>query len=274
MVRRTDYGAVAVEAAHSVLLEVMHVLGEYSKDIVLIGGWVPVFLVPQEGQPHVGSMDVDLAVNHTRIGEAGYRTIEELLVRQGYRRGREPHAFRRTVVVGGRAVDVEVDLLAGEYAGVGKSRRHQRVQGVLARKARGCDLAFDLPREVAVEGELPDGRKDTVAFQVASVVAFLVMKGMALDARLKEKDAYDIWYCLRNYPGGIDALSSEFAPHLHHGLVREGLARIARHFASETHVGPVSVANFEEVTDPEERALLQRDAYERVAYLLGSLNIR
>ena len=37
------------------------------------------------------------------------------------------------------------------------------------------------------------------------------MKGMALDERLKEKDAWDIYYCFQNYPGGLDNLIREFA---------------------------------------------------------------
>jgi hypothetical protein len=37
-------------------------------------------------------------------------------------------------------------------------------------------------------------------------VPFFVMKGMALHDRLKEKDAWDIYYCTKNYTGGIDKL--------------------------------------------------------------------
>ena len=48
-------------------------------------------------------------------------------------------------------------------------------------------------------------------------------RGMAMETRLKEKDAWDIYYCLLNYPGGIDAPAEEFKPHLYHGLVQEGL---------------------------------------------------
>jgi hypothetical protein len=39
------------------------------------------------------------------------------------------------------------------------------------------------------------------------------------------------------------------------------------------HVGPKSVADFEELTDPEERAFIQRDAHERVQDLLRRLGI-
>jgi len=102
---------------------------------------------------------------------------------------------------------------------------------------------------------------------------FLVMKGMALDDRLKEKDAWDIYYCIQNYPGGLDHLIGEFRPYIEHGLVKEGLEKIAKHFASEKHVGPRFVADFEEITDPEERELRERDAYEKVGYILQKLGI-
>ncbi len=61
------------------------------------------------------------------------------------------------------------------------------------RKARGCDLAFDAPVELDVEGEPPGGGLDHASIRVAAIVPFLVMKAMALADRLKEKDAYDIY---------------------------------------------------------------------------------
>ena len=46
-VTRVDYSEQAVAAAHSVLLELVHLLGEYRDSIVLIGGMVPRLLIPQ-----------------------------------------------------------------------------------------------------------------------------------------------------------------------------------------------------------------------------------
>lgn len=89
----------------------------------------------------------------------------------------------------------------------------------------------------------------------------------------KEKDPWDIFYCVRYFPGGIVALAEEFHPYMQHGLVREGLVKVAAAFASVEHVGPVSVADFDEVTDPEDRALLCRDAFERVSMLLGKVGL-
>ena len=273
MVTRRDYTAEAVEAAKSVLIELTHLLGEYRDNIVLIGGWVPELLIPQKPRPHVGSIDIDLALNHLKIREEGYKLIEDLLTSRGYYQepDKQPFIFFRNVPFGDSFIKVQVDLLSGEYEGTGKAHRTQAVQGMKARKARGCDLAFEMVREISVEGEIPGGGLDRVTVRIASIVPFLVMKGMALDDRLKEKDAWDIYYCLLAYPGGIDALVEEFRPHLSHGLVREGLGKIATHFSSLKSIGPKFVADFEEAGDPEEAERIVRDAYERIHVFLSRL---
>ena len=79
MVKRIDYTAELVEAARSVLLEIMRVLGEYHDDIVIVGGWVPELLFSQADDEHIGSIDVDLALNHRKLDEVGYRTIFKFL---------------------------------------------------------------------------------------------------------------------------------------------------------------------------------------------------
>jgi hypothetical protein len=224
-------------------------------------------------RPHVGSMDVDLALNHKKIHDEAYRLIQDLLKSRGYQQGEQPFIFFRNVRVGEHEVKVQVDFLAGEYEGTAKSHRHQKVQGVQARKVRGCDLVFEMSKEIRLEGTLPNGAHDAVSLRVASILPFFVMKGMAMETRMKEKDAWDIYYCLLNYPGEIDALAEEFRPHLHHDLVKEGLQKIAGKFASEKAFGPKSVADFEEIDDPEEQERIQRDAYERVKALLIKLEI-
>lgn len=274
MVTRKDYNAEAVETARSVLLELMHLLGEYRNHIVLVGGWVPQFICPQPQEPHVGSLDVDLALDHRHLTEAGYKTIQDILLKSGYQQGEQPFIFYRKVKVGSREVKVEVDLLGGEYEGTGKTHRTQKVQDIRVRKARGVDLAFESPIEMTVEGKLPEGGKDSMTLRVASIVPFLVMKGIALDDRLKEKDSWDIYFCVLNYPGGLEKLIEEFTLHVRHRLVREGLKKIAKHFASIDNVGPAHVANFQEVTDIEERERIRRDAYERINHLLEQLGMK
>ena len=272
--KRVDYTAAAVEAARSVLLELTRLLGEYQEEMVIVGGWVPQLLLSQAPRQHIGSLDVDVALDHRTLREAGYRTIMQLLQARGYRQGEQPFIFFRTVQLGERIFEVEVDFLAGEYAGTTRGHRTQKVQDLHPRKARGCDLAIDLATEVTLSGTLPGGGKDTATLRVASIVPFLVMKAMALAGRLMEKDAWDIYYCIRYYPGGIDKLVDEFQPHLGNSLVQEALAKIAEKFASPEHVGPKHVADFDDLADPEERARIQRDAFERVNALVSKLLAR
>jgi hypothetical protein len=273
MVSKKDYNELMVKAAKSVLIELAHILGEYHDGIVLIGGWVPPLLFGRG--THVGSIDVDLALDHNAITDKAYAKIGELLRGRGYFPSeRNPYVFTRAIDIEGQTVSVEVDFLSGEYGGAARSRRHQNVQDIKARKARACDLAFSMFTEIKVEGELPGGGKDSVVVKVASIVPFLVMKGMALHTRLKEKDAWDIYYCLNNYPGGLDALAAVIKKHSSNKLVREGFLKIADKFASEKHIGPKMAADFEELPPGEQRDLLQRDAYEKVDYLLKAAGFR
>lgn len=275
MVSIGQYGDREVEACKRVLVELIHILGEFKDEIVLIGGWAPTFLIPQPMEPHVGSLDIDIAFNFLHIPEDTYRTILETFLKRGYIQDSEQpfRFFRKVAIDEGTPIDVEVDLMAGEYGGAGKSRRTQRVQDVRARKTRGCDLAFDSAISVTLEGELPDGGKDKVIFKVAGIVSFLAMKGMAIYDRMKEKDAYDIFYCIEQYPGGIEHIRAEFKPHMGNTLVVEGLSKIRSKFASIEHVGPKWVADFLEIRNPEDRAITMRRAYEKVKELLDVLEV-
>ena len=269
--KRSDYTVEAVEAARSVLLELSRLLGEYQDSVVVVGGWVPELLLSQAPHQHVGSIDVDIALDHRKLKEVGYKTILQLLLGRGYKPGDQPFIFFRTVQLGEQTFEVEVDFLAGEYSGTARGHRTQKVQDMRPRKARGCDLAVSLATEVTLSGTLPGGGKDTTTIRVASIVPFLVMKAMALAGRLMEKDSWDIYYCIRYYPGGLDRLVDEFRPHLKHGLVQEALAKIGEKFAYPQHVGPSHVADFEDLSDPEERAQIQRDAFEHVQELIARL---
>jgi hypothetical protein len=276
MVTLRDYPPIEVQAARAVLLELAHLLGEYRQDVVLVGGWVPELLFPEAEITHVGSLDVDLALNHRSLDDAGYRTIHELLVgREYYQKpdGQPFQYFRRVQTAGGQEIIVPVDFLAGEYGGRGRKHRSQRVSGMQPRKARGCDLAFSEPTQIHLEGRLPAGPMDSAILNVVDVTAFIIMKAMAVEGRLNEKDPWDIYFCLCSYPGGTAALAERFKPRLKNGLVREGLQIIADKFASVDHYGPAAVSAFEEITDPEARAIRRRDAFERVRDLLERLGL-
>lgn len=275
MVSKSQYGDKEVKACKSVLLELVHLLGEIKNEMVIIGGWTPTFLFPQSDEPHVGSLDIDVALDFSKIPDDTYQTILKAFLKRGYIQDKEQtfRFFRKVKIEGAEPINVEVDLMAGEYGGTGKGHRTQKVQDIRARKVRGCDLAFDSSITVTLEGELPDGGKDKVSFRVAGIVPFLAMKGMTMYERMKEKDAYDIYYCVEHYSDGVKRLAVEFRPHLKNKLVIEGLEKIRSKFVSIEHIGPRWVADFLEVTDKEDRAIIIRRAYEKINELLNILKI-
>lgn len=270
-----EYDDASVDAARSAIIELMTVLGEYRDELVLVGGWVPFLAMdaPEDTlDRHPGSSDVDIVLDHQALEEAGYETIAKRLGDAGYEpTGDQPFQFSKTI----RGVVVHIDLLAGQYAGSGKKHRTQKIQDVKARKARGADLVFQIsPDKREIGGQLPDGNHDCVVVPIASVVPFIIMKCFAMDDRMKPKDPFDIWYVVKRYPGGIDALIGTFRPHLGNGLVKLGLEILVRKFERLDSWAPTQVGAFDSALNDDEQEGRQRDAYERIGHLLTELGFK
>ncbi len=99
---------------------------------------------------------------------------------------------------------------------------------------------------VLIEGEMPTGGRNRVQIAVASIPALLAMKGYAISNRLKQKDAYDIYFSVRNFPGGLDALVAATKPLLEVETAREGYRLLSEKFRDMDDFGPTSVRQFVE----------------------------
>ncbi len=86
-----DYTDRQVEAAHRVLVDVGQVLASFRDAIVVVGGWVPDLLFPGAELEHVGSIDVDLAL------DAGKDRIERFSAENGETRCNSGGAERALV---------------------------------------------------------------------------------------------------------------------------------------------------------------------------------
>jgi hypothetical protein len=71
-----------VSACRSVLIEVLTILGKDLDNLTVVGGWVPELLFPNKG--HVGSLDVDLALDARKLEPKAYESIRNKLVKSGY----------------------------------------------------------------------------------------------------------------------------------------------------------------------------------------------
>lgn len=267
-----DYSEGQKTAAYMILGEIVNLLGDFSDNLRIIGGWVPTLLYPDSG--HIGSIDVDVLLNQLQIKKAeSYKTIKRLLEQNGYKRHSEKYfTFVKTVWVQGVAYDVDVDFLSGKYGGDG-GNVSKHVDGIKTLPATGGNFAFDFPpTEVLIEYARSDGALDSGHVNVVFVVPYLVMKAAAL-GRGKPKDAYDIYCMIDNYKGGVRALVSEFEPHKEKELVQTMCKKLNEKFASIEHVGPADVTGFLGITDEEEKERIIQDAYQKVHYLVSKLKV-
>jgi hypothetical protein len=146
------------------------------------------------------------------------------------------------------------------------------ITGISAIAEPGCELGFDVNKKVKVDGVLPNGKLYSTEIKSAGIMPLIVMKAHAMSIRNKTKDAYDIWFCLANHPDGVDVVAQEFLPHLKKASVKNALTLLFRHFGSINARGPTDVVSEEGTTDPEYRAFLRQDAFQRIQALLKSLS--
>jgi hypothetical protein len=262
-----DYTEGQKEAAHRVLIELINLFGEYKDDLRIVGGWVPDLMFPD--REHIGSVDVDVLINHLTLQDSGYQSMQKILLKNGYQEHPEKYfSFIKDIVIEGVTYVVDVDILAGMYGGTSLKKRSQHVQGMRALKATGGNFAFEFPpQEIKVEAKRPDGAMDVATINVIAVVPYLIMKTAAL-GRGKAKDAYDIYFIVKHYVGGVRELANEFTKVQDRKLVLDMKQKLSDKFASEKHSGPKDVSDFMDLLDDEEIEMTQRDAYEQIQELL------
>jgi len=261
-----------VAACRSVLIEVLTILGKDLDNLAVVGGWVPELTFPNKG--HIGSLDVDLALDARKLKPMAYESIRRKLIDSGYQQSPDmSNRFFRSI--SGTSIEVRVDLVTGEFSEIGAEGSHIRIQELAVWKARGVDLAFVYQQEVSVEGVLPDGGYNKVTARLPTIAAFLCIKAITLSERKKAKDAYDIYFCIDNYPGGYKALAGEFRGKLENNLIGEGIAILRDKFARLDSIGPVWAAQTAEEAATGTGSAFdyeQRRAYELVNALLRAID--
>lgn len=243
-----EYGDRATQAVYSVLIEIGQILGAFTDKFVVIGGSVPWLLMPDAQPQHIGTLDVDLSLDAEALQQGQYASLIELLLAAGYERSEgEMKVFqlRRVVPVGdgGPPVPVMIDLLMPRRARI-KKNKPPILAGFAVLKADGADVAMEHFVNRELRGRMPDGRPNTVTMKIASIPAFLVMKGYALTGRDKAKDAYDVYYAIKHFPGGPAELGRQCAELLSNEIASGGFSRIVSKFSEAEDYGPHTVRTF------------------------------
>ena len=276
----SEYDDRTTAAVKSVLIEIGQVLGSFEGRFAIIGGAVPWLLLGEAEMQHVGTLDVDLGLDPAALGDGEYARLVEALQEHGYFQRDNLRRFQlaRTVPAsdGGPDIEVVVDFLMPRDAEITRNTP-PLVNQFAVQRADGADLALRFHQMVTIEGHMPDGGRNRVSIAVASIPALLAMKGYAIANRLKRKDAYDIYYSVRNFPDGIDALVAATRPLLDVQSALQGYRSFSSKFRNVEDFGPSSVRRFVEGSDLlGDRTAIQwqQDAFGQVNAWLRGLGLR
>ncbi len=268
---QSEYSPRQTEAARRVLIDLGQVLAAFQDCLVVVGGWVPDLLLTSADEKHIGSIDVDLALDTGKLSDGRYaELVKSLLDTRRYRQTDEAFKLYTEVNLkdGEKPVRVDVDFLKSPEAKT-KKNKPRLTAGFRPLDAAGCAAAFDHPELVVITGQMIKGTKNQVQFLVASIADFLVMKAYALLKRDKPKDAYDLCYCIENYPGGMAKLADLWRARQKGKHVAKAVAILAEKFASIDAFGPGQVVEFYNSPNSGEQEMQARRACELVQKFLS-----
>lgn len=139
-----------VEATRRVLLESLTVLGAALDGLVIVGGAVPELRLP--GHQHPGTLDVDLAVDETRIPKHVYESIPKRLLAANFRASGTPDSNMYFRDLG--ELSVKVDIVTG----MSESQNSVlATPGMLVPRLKGIEIGIRHSSTIKISGELPDG---------------------------------------------------------------------------------------------------------------------
>ncbi|HEV2989281.1 MAG TPA: nucleotidyl transferase AbiEii/AbiGii toxin family protein [Candidatus Angelobacter sp.] len=233
---------------------------------------MPDLLIPEAQEAHVGSIDVDLALDAKKLNDGRYAELLRLLLdTRRYRPGMKPFQFLTDVDLqdGGKPIQVEVEFLAPKQVKL-KKNKPKLLQDFRVLQAEGCESAFNAPVQIELPGLTTRGARNKVQLRVASVPDFVVMKAHALAGRDKPKDSYDICYCLSYFPDGLEMLAAVWRQRSHQDVQR-AIAILREKFASVDSFGPEQVVEFFDSSERDVQEMQARRAFELVQKLLSFL---
>lgn len=206
----SDYTSRQVEAAHRVLVDVGQALSSFRDAMVVVGGWVPDLLLPEAQHPHMGSIDVDIALDAAKLGDGRYaELLNVLLDTRRYEKGDKEFQLVTMVDLEDEEAPVRVEVEFLAPSDVKLRKNHPKlVEGFRVLQFPACAVAFTAPKGVDLEGTMASGASNTVRLRVASLPDFIVMKAHAIDGRDKPKDVYDLSIVLTSFPAALRRLPS------------------------------------------------------------------
>lgn len=246
-----EYSKAQVDLVRATCLYVATKLGDYMDDIIIVGGLVPSLLIDQNNLPedsdrHVGTMDLDVGLSIAIFDNGRYQAITDRLRSAGFTQDvneqGNPTRQRWTIIGTDK---VTVDFLIPPSSKDDQAGKIRDIESDFAAVITpGLSLAFVDRRNITLSGKTIFGEKATRDIWVCGPGAFTVLKALAFNERGENKDAYDLYYNIRNFGAGVNEVADALKPLIAEAEAKDALKILKNDFSDHESVGPLRVARF------------------------------
>jgi hypothetical protein len=246
-----EYSKVQTERVKATCLYVATVLEDYMKQSVIVGGLVPSLLIDQNNLPegadsHVGTTDLDIGLTLAIFSDKRYQAISDRLRSAGFspdvnEQGNLTRQRWKIEKIGKVTIDFLIPQVSNDDVAGGIRNIEKDFAAVIT---PGLELAFKDRIEITLEGFTLFAEKAKREVYVCGAGAFVVLKALAFRERGENKDAYDLFYHIRNYGGGVGDIAEALQPLLHEKETEKAIKILREDFTDSDSVGAVRVARF------------------------------
>jgi hypothetical protein len=226
-------------------------LGDLMPELVVVGGLVPSLLIdqrhlPENVTPHVGTLDLDLGLAFALVGEQRYQEVGARLRNAGFSpdENDEGKPTRQRWRISDPAVTVDFLIEPEPSTEAQAGRLFPLTKDWAAIIAPGLHLAFRNNESVTLAGRTIAGETATRNIRVCGAGAFVALKALAFHIRGENKDAYDLFYLLRNYGRGVADVAAQLRPLLPDASAEKSLEYLRADFRDSDSTGPRRAAQF------------------------------
>ena len=246
------YAPAYSELVRATCLYVATKLGDLTDDLVVVGGLVPSLIIDQKNlaegiDAHVGTMDLDVGLAVALLEQGRYRELSERLRRSGFTQDENELGNvtrQRWKIESAEKVTLDFLIpptLPGDRGGTLRSIEPDFAAII----APGLHLAFEDRQRVTLAGATILGEHAERDIWVCGPAAYLVLKALAFSLRGENKDAYDLYYVIRNFGSEPQEVADLVRRILEDSSTEEALSVLRRDFTAHNGVGPRRIAEFQ-----------------------------
>ncbi|MCB9599934.1 MAG: hypothetical protein H6720_06215 [Sandaracinus sp.] len=241
----SEYSNEQLDLVRATCLTIATKVGDLMDELVIVGGLVPSLLIPppEEGDPHVGTLDLDVGLSLALFDEEQYRTLSERLRGAGFAMDQTEDGKptrQRWIGEGGVTVDFLIPPSRGSTGGKLQNLERDFAAFVIP----GLQCAFQDREKIRIEGRTLAGADAAREVWVCGAGAYMVLKALAFHRRTENKDAYDLFYVLKNYGRGVVDVVARFRPLMDEADATEALQHLRSNFNQPNALGPRAAAEF------------------------------